>query len=153
MVEALPLTKMKERVGQELGTSDWIEIDQDRINKFADCTGDHQWIHVDEKMAAQGPFGTTIAHGFLSLSLIPYLSADNMVIPEGTAMAINYGLNKVRFINPIKVNSKVRDKAVLSNVEEKSGDRVLVTVTHTIEIENEEKPAAVAEALAMFFVQ
>ncbi|MBI9076606.1 MAG: MaoC family dehydratase [Desulfatibacillum sp.] len=153
MVETLPVEKMKERIGQELGVSDWLLIDQDRINKFADCTEDHQWIHVDEKMAAQGPFGTTIGHGFLSLSLISFLSADNMILPEGTVMAINYGLNKVRFINPVKVNSKVRDRVVLTNVEEKSGNRVLVTVTNTIEIEGEEKPACIAESLAMFFVQ
>ncbi|ACL05569.1 MULTISPECIES: MaoC family dehydratase [Desulfatibacillum] len=153
MVETLPVEKMKERIGQELGVSDWVQIDQDRINKFADCTEDHQWIHVDEKMAAEGPFGTTIAHGFLSLSLIPFLSGDNMVLPEGTVMAINYGLNKVRFINPVKVGSKVRDRVVLTNVEEKSGNRVLVTTTNTIEIDGEDKPACIAESLAMFFVQ
>lgn len=153
MVQTMSVEEMKSNIGMELGTSDWLLIDQDRINKFADCTEDHQWIHVDEKMAAQGPFGTTIAHGFLSLSLISYLSAENMILPEGVTMAINYGLNKVRFINPVKVNKKVRDKTVLSGVEEKPGNRVLVTITHTIEIEGEEKPACIAESLAMFFVQ
>ena len=151
--EVLPVEKIKERIGDEIGVSDWIQIDQKRINDFADCTEDHQWIHVDEEAAAGGPFGTTIAHGYLTVSLFPFFSSGIAVIPEGTMMAINYGMNKLRFINPVKVGSKIRDKISLTNVEEKSGGRILVTTTHTVEIEGDDKPACVAETLSMFFTQ
>ncbi len=153
MIEVLPLDKIQEKIGKELGQSEWLEIDQDRIDKFAECTGDHQWIHVDKEAAAKGPFGTTIAHGYLTLSLIPFFSGDMGVVPEGTMMAVNYGLNKVRLLNPIPVGSKIKDTMVLSAIEEKSGNRILMTTTHTIEIEGQEKPACVADTLAMFFVQ
>ena len=151
--EVLPVEKIKERIGEEIGVTDWIQINQDRINAFADCTEDHQWIHVDEEAAAGGPFGTTIAHGYLTVSLFPFFSSGISVIPEGTMMAINYGMNKLRFINPVKVGSKVRDRIALSNVEEKPGGRILMTTTHTVEIEGEDKPACVAETLSMFFTQ
>ena len=151
--EILPLEEIKARIGSEIGTSDWVNIDQDRINAFAECTGDHQWIHVDEEAAKSGPFGTTIAHGYLSVSLIPAFSADISLVPEGTMMAINYGMNKLRFVNPVKVGSNVRDTVSLTNVEEKAGGRVLITTTHTVEIEGEDKPAYIAETLAMFFTQ
>ncbi len=153
MIEVLPLAKIQEKIGQELGQSEWLQIDQDRVDKFAECTGDHQWIHVDKEAAAKGPFGTTIAHGYLTLSLIPYFSGDMGVVPEGTMMAVNYGLNKVRLINPIPVGSKIKDTMVLSAIEEKSGNRILMTTTHTIEIEGQEKPACIADTLAMFFLQ
>jgi acyl dehydratase len=153
MIEVLPVEKIKQMLGQNLGVTDWITIDQARINAFADCTEDHQWIHVNEKMAAEGPFGTTIAHGFLVLSLIPKFSESIGVVPQGAYMAMNYGLNKVRFINPVKVGSRLRDTLSLTGMEEKSGNRILLTTTHTIEIEGVEKPAAIAEMLAMFFVQ
>lgn len=152
-VEVLPLEKIKERIGSEIGVSDWLEIDQKRINDFADCTDDHQWIHVDEQAAASGPFGKTIAHGYLTVSLLPHFSSGISLVPEGTMMAINYGMNKLRFINPVPVGSKIRDKIVLTNIEEKAGGKVLVTTTHTIEIEGEEKPACIAETLTMFFTQ
>jgi len=151
MIEILPLEKILEKVGQELGVTDWLEIDQDRINKFADCTGDHQWIHVDEEKAAQGPFGATIAHGYLTIALIPQFSANIGVFPEGSMMAINYGANKVRLLNPVAVGSKIRDRVSLGEVTEKSGGRILVSNTHTIEIEGQEKPALVADMLTMFF--
>ncbi len=153
MIEVLPIDKILERVGQEIGKSNWLEIDQERINKFADCTGDRQWIHVDEEAAAKGPFGKTIAHGYLTLSLIPHFSCDQVVIPEGTEMAMNYGLDKVRLINPVPVGSRIRDTLVLSAVTEKSGGRYLMKTTHTIEIEGEEKPACIAETLTMFVVR
>ena len=142
MIEILPLEKILEKVGQELGVTDWLEIDQDRINKFADCTGDHQWIHVDEEKAAQGPFGATIAHGYLTIALIPQFSANIGVFPEGS---------KVRLLNPVAVGSKIRDRVSLGEVTEKSGGRILVSNTHTIEIEGQEKPALVADMLTMFF--
>jgi acyl dehydratase len=152
-VEVLPLEKIKERVGEELGLTDWMQMDQDRIDKFADCTLDHQWIHVDKEKAAQGPFGQTIAHGYLTVSLLPHFSADISVVPEGTMMAINYGMNKLRLVNPVKSDAKIRDRIVLTDVVEKDGGRILMTTTHTIEIEGEEKPAMVAEVLSMFFTQ
>ena len=149
--EILPIDQIKERLGDEIGVSDWVNVDQERINAFAECTGDHQWIHVNEEMAKNGPFGTTIAHGYLTVALIPAFSADISVIPEGTTMAINYGMNKLRFLTPIKVGSNIRDRVSLTNVDEKAGGRVLMTTTHTIEIEGEAKPACIAETLAMFF--
>ena len=151
MSEVLPVEKIKERIGQEIGVSEWLRMDQDRINRFADCTMDHQWIHVDTEKAAQGPFGKTIAHGYLTVSLFSFFAREIGLIPEGARMAINYGMNKLRFINPVPVGSKIRDRIVLSNVEEKSGGRILITTTHTIEIEGEEKPACVGEVLGMFF--
>lgn len=151
--EVLPVDKIKSRIGQEIGVSDWLKIDQKRINEFADCTGDHQWIHVNEEAAKNGPFGKTIAHGYLTVSLIPYFSSGISLVPEGTMMAINYGMNKLRFITPVPVGAKLRDKITLSNVEEKGGGRILMTTTHTLEIEGEEKPACVAETLTMFFTQ
>ncbi|MBT4267757.1 MAG: MaoC family dehydratase [Deltaproteobacteria bacterium] len=152
-MEILPLEEIKARIGQEIGKSEWIQIDQDRINQFAECTGDHQWIHVDEEKAAAGPFGTTIGHGFLTISMLPKMSEDTSLIPEGTMMAINYGLNKVRLLNPVTVGSKIRDTIVLGSVTEKSGGRILISTTNTIEIEGQEKPACVAEMLSMFFTQ
>ena len=152
-IEILPLEEIKARIGQEIGKSEWIQIDQDRINQFAECTGDHQWIHVDEEKAAAGPFGTTIGHGFWTISMLPKMSEDTSLIPEGTMMAINYGLNKVRLLNPVTVGSKIRDTIVLGSVTEKSGGRILISTTNTIEIEGQEKPACVAEMLSMFFTQ
>jgi acyl dehydratase len=150
-VEILPVKKMKERIGNELGVTEWLTIDQDRINKFADCTLDHQWIHVDEKAAAKGPFGKTIAHGYLTVSLLSHFSEKYAILPEGTMMAINYGMNKLRLINPVTVGSKIRDRISVTDVVEKEGRRVLVTTTHTVEIEGQDKPACVAEVLSMFF--
>jgi acyl dehydratase len=153
MIEVLPLDKITEKVGQELGVTDWMQMDQERINQFAECTGDHQWIHIDEEKAKAGPFGTTIAHGYLTISLIPQFSGNIGVVPEGTMMAINYGANKVRLLNPVTVGSKIRDRISLGEVTEKSGGRILVSNTHTIEIDGQEKPALVAEMLTMFFTQ
>lgn len=135
--------------GQTLGTSEWMEIDQDRVNMFADATGDHQWIHINKEMAEQSPFGTTIAHGFLTLSLLPMLMKETYSINK-VAMGINYGCNKVRFINPVKVGSRVRGISEVVSVEEAGGGIQLV-VKATIEIEGEEKPACVAETVTRLF--
>ena len=135
--------------GQTLGTSEWMEIDQDRVNMFADATGDHQWIHVNKEMAEQSPFGTTIAHGFLTLSLLPLLMKETYTINK-VAMGINYGCNKVRFINPVKVGSRVRCTSEVVSVEEAGGGIQLV-VKATVEIEGEEKPACVAETVTRLF--
>ncbi len=152
MAQELPLEEIKKLVGTEIFVSEWKKIDQDQIDQFADATGDHQWIHVDREKAAKGPFGTTIAHGFLTLSQIPFFSYQGALTPVGAKMTINYGLNKVRFLNPVAVNSRIRDRIVLSKVEESKGGRVLVATTHTIEIEGQEKPACIAESLGMVFV-
>lgn len=136
-------------IGTELGISDWFEIDQDRINSFANCSNDHQWIHVDEQKAKDGPFGATIAHGYLTLSLISGLSGAIMIVPEGIKMGINYGLNRVRFLEPVKVGSKIRNKRVLKDVTDKGDGRFLMTIENTMEIEGIEKPALIAETLSL----
>ena len=153
MAKELPLEGIKALMGREVYVSDWKEVSQGQIDGFADSTGDHQWIHVDPAKAAQGPFGTTIAHGFLTLSHIPFFSYQGAVSPEGVKMTINYGLNKVRFPNPVPVGSRIRDRIFLSKVEEQQGGRILITTIHTIEIEGQEKPACVAESLALFFMK
>ena len=130
--------------GTELGTSDWVEVTQDRVNQFADATDDHQWIHVDQEKAKAGPFGTTIAHGFLSLSLLVPLVAQVYRV-DGVKMGINYGLNKVRFTAPVPVGSKIRGMVDIGDVEDAKGGAVQVTTRITVEIEGSERPALVAE--------
>lgn len=152
MFELVPVEKLKTMIGQDNGTSDWVLIDQEKVNLFADATSDHQWLHVDVEMAKQGPFGGTIAHGFLTLSLTPLFNSSGKYLPEGMKMVVNYGLNKVRFIAPVHVGSRIRSKMVISGVEEKEPGRLLMTITHTIEIEGQDKPACIAEALAMFMI-
>jgi len=137
--------------GEEVICSDWLEIDQERVDQFAACTGDHQWIHVDEARAAEGPYERTIAHGFLLLSLVNFFRGESDFISEDIKMSVNYGLNRVRFLTPVMVGSRIRDRAVLTEVEKKSSNRVLVTVTHTFEIEGEDKPACVAEVLSLVY--
>ena len=139
-------------VGSELGVSDWMQIDQQRINDFAEVTGDHQWIHVDvERAKAESPYGTPIAHGFLTLSLIPALSKDNFRV-EGAKLVINYGLNKVRFLAAVPVDSRIRVRSELAEVAPVDATTANLTVRHTVEIEGqirtEDKPAAVAEMIA-----
>jgi acyl dehydratase len=133
-------------VGQEIGVSDWFEITQDRIDTFADCTEDWQFIHVDPEKAAETPFGTTIAHGFLTLSM---LSAMVYQMPsiEGVTMGVNYGMNKMRFVSPVAVGSRIRGRFVLSKFEEIRPGEVQTTTTVTVEIEGKDKPALVAEWL------
>ena len=135
-------------VGQELGVSQWIAVDQDRINAFADTTGDHQWIHVDvERARSESPYGTTIAHGFLTLSLIPALSKDNYRV-DNAKMRINYGLNKVRFLAPVPAGSLVRLRSDLVDAKKVNDSTVDLTVQQTVELNGSEKPAAVAEVIA-----
>jgi acyl dehydratase len=137
-------------IGNDEGTGEWFEVTQDQINQFADVTHDHQFIHVDPERAAATPFGTTIAHGFLTLSMLTHLSAGASSAPpdpakyEGVLMGINYGFNKVRFVSPVKVGSRIRARGVTTNAELK-GNMVEVTRSFTIEIEGEEKPALVAD--------
>ena len=148
----VPVTELSQYVGKELGRSDWLKIDQARINLFAEATGDYQFIHVDPEKAAKTPFGSTIAHGFLSLSLIPKLMEDILVLPEGLKMVVNYGLDSVRFIQPVKVDSRVRLKVDLTDATEKKPGQWLLKATVTLEIEGQEKPAYIAEPLSLCFV-
>ena len=148
----VPVAQLQDYVGKELGRSEWLTIDQQRINQFAECTGDHQFIHVDPVKAKHTPFGSTIAHGFLSLSLIPMLMESLMIMPEGLKMAVNYGLDSVRFIQPVKVDSRVRLAVSVLEVTEKRPGQWLIKAQATLEIEGEEKPAYIAEPLTLCFV-
>lgn len=139
-------------IGQEVGLSKWIEIDQARINAFADCTEDWQFIHVDPEAAKQTPFGGTIAHGFLTLSLMSAMSYDAVGALEGVTMGVNYGFDKLRFIAPVPVGSKVRGRFRLLSAEDKGGGRWLIKHEVTVEIEGSDKPALIAEWLGMQFV-
>jgi acyl dehydratase len=138
------LDELRAAAGTHIGTSDWVTIDQSRVNLFADATDDHQWIHVDEEKAKAGPFGGTIAHGFLTLSLLPELLSQVYRI-DGTKMGVNYGLNKVRFTAPVPVGSKIRGVVDLAEVADVKGGAVQVTSRVTVEIEGSERPALVAE--------
>ena len=137
--------------GQDLPPSEWLEISQERVSQFADATNDHQFIHVDEERAKTTPFGGTIAHGFLSLSLVTYLIAETMPVPENTAMTINYGSDKVRYLTPVRVGKRIRALQKVIDVGEKQPGRWLVKTAVTIEIEGEEVPALIAEILFMHF--
>ena len=147
----MPVADLAKYVGEEIGVSSWILLDQNRINEFAHCTGDHQWIHLDaERAAREGPFGGTIAHGFLTLSLIAPTSFEVMLARITPKSVVNYGLEKVRFIAPVRSGKRVRNHITIASVENKGPGRYLVTTENTIEIEGESKPALTASALAMF---
>lgn len=148
----VPVTELKDFIGKQLGCSDWLVIDQQRIDQFAECTGDHQFIHVDPQKASQTPFGSTIAHGFLSLSLLPMLMEDIMLMPAGLKMAVNYGLDSLRFIQPVKVGSRVRLVLSLIDAHEKNPGQWLLKARAVMEIEGQDKPAYIAEMLTLCFV-
>lgn len=139
--------EIADAAGEELGVSEWLAVTQERIDLFADATGDRQWIHVDPERAAEGPFGTTVAHGHLTLSLLPFLGAQVYAF-AGDVARVNYGLNKVRFVAPVKVNSKIRNRVELLKVEDiDKGQRA--TLQHTVEIKGSDKPACVAETVVL----
>ena len=145
--------ELKGKVGQHLGTSDWLTVTQEMIDKFADATGDHQFIHVDPARAAQTPFGGTIAHGFLSLSLMPVLTQmTDMPRAKGIKMGVNYGGNKTRFLAPVRSGKRVRGHFKLLELDEKRPGQWQQTVEYTLEIEGEDKPALIAEWVSQFFV-
>jgi acyl dehydratase len=143
------IDELKKLAGTDLGASEWIEVTQERIDTFADATGDHQWIHVDPERAKEGPFGAPIAHGYLTLSLFIPLFTELLDV-EGVSTKVNYGLNKVRFPSPVKVGSKIRLVGKLASVEDVPGG-VQITVDGTIEIEGAAKPAAVLQSLSRFY--
>ena len=138
--------------GTKFPPSDWMTVEQDRINTFADCTEDHQFIHIDEDAAAQTPFGGTIAHGFLTLSLLTKLSSENSISVKGVVMGVNYGIDKLRFLAPVRAGKRIRAHTEVLNVDRKDANRFLVKTGVTVEIEGEETPALYAEWLGMQFI-
>ncbi len=145
------LDQIRSRIGEEVGVSTWLTVDQARIEAFADATEDRQFIHVDPAAAAQTPFGGTIAHGFLTLSLLSRMGAEAMLLPDALKMAVNYGFDRVRFLSPVKAGKRVRGRFVLDSVEEKAPGQILVRHTVTVEIEGEDKPALTASWLGLMF--
>jgi acyl dehydratase len=148
----LTFATLDDFVGKELGVSGWVTVDQAMIDKFADCTGDHQWIHVDaERARRESPFRKTIAHGYLTLSLVAALAQDLGMVPENTQAAFNYGLDKVRFITAVKSGARVRLRMTMMSIENKGPGQYLMKASNTVEIEGEERPALIAETLVMFY--
>jgi acyl dehydratase len=145
------LDQIRAKIGDEVGISSWLTVDQARIDAFADATEDRQFIHVDPAAAAQTPFGGTIAHGFLTLSLLSRMGAEAMLLPENLKMAVNYGFDRVRFLAPVKAGKRVRGRFILDSVEEKAAGQYLLRHNVTVEIEGEEKPALTASWLGLMF--
>jgi acyl dehydratase len=146
----LKLAGLGERVGQEIGLSDWVAIDQQRIDAFAACTGDNQWIHIDvERAKRESPFRGPIAHGYLTLAMVAPLAMQIGVIPTDAAAGLNYGIDKVRFLAPVPAGARVRLRVVLAGIEPKEGGQVIMKTQNTLEVEGSEKPALVAETLAL----
>ena len=148
-VKVVPKEEMLDAIGTKFEPGEWIDVTQDRINSFADCTEDHQFIHVDEEAAKNTPFGGTIAHGFLTLSLLPKLAEGTGVIPENVVMGLNYGFDKVRFLAPVKSGKRVRAHAEVADITRKDDNRFLVKQAISVEIAGEETPALIAEWLTM----
>jgi acyl dehydratase len=146
----LTLAGLGEKIGQELGVSDWVAIEQARIDAFASCTGDHQWIHVDvERAKRESPFGGPVAHGYLTLSMVAPLAMQIGVIPKDAAAGLNYGIDKVRFLTPVPAGTRVRLRVVLAGIEARDGGQVVMKTQNTLEVEGAQKPALVAETLAL----
>jgi len=153
MSETIKAADLSALIGQDLEPSSWLEITQERVNQFADATNDHQFIHVDPEKASQTPFGGPIAHGFLTLSLLPFLIGEKSKPIDGLVMGINYGSDKVRFLQPVRVGSRIRAQQKILEVAEKRPGQWLTKTLVTIEIEDEQKPALITEYLAMFIVR
>ena len=152
--ERYDINTLEQFVGQELGVSDWLTVDQERINEFADCTGDHQWIHVDiERAQRESPLGSTIAHGYLTLALLSAMLMELGVVPAGVSRALNYGLDRVRFMAPVKAGARIRTRVVLMAVDPLGKGRQLLKTQNTVEIEGETKPALIAETLALLLTE
>jgi len=149
-VSDLTLAGLKDHIGQELGVSDWVAIDQARIDAFASCTGDQQWIHVDvERAKRESPFRGPIAHGYLTLAMVAPLAMQVGIIPKDAAAGLNYGVDKVRFLAPVPAGARVRLRVVLSGVEPREGGQVIMKTQNTLEIERSDRPALIAETLAL----
>ena len=146
----LTLSNINDFVGCELGVSGWMTVDQSRINQFADCTGDHQWIHVDvERAKRESPFRSTVAHGYLTLALMAPLAMEIGIIPTDAAAGFNYGIDKVRFLAPVKADTRVRLRVVLVGVESKEAGKLVIKTKNTLEIDGSDKPALIADTLAL----
>jgi acyl dehydratase len=144
------IAELGEHVGRELGVSDWVTIDQARINTFAQCTGDHQWIHVNvERAKRESPFRGPIAHGYLTLSMVAPLSMQIGILPKDSAAGLNYGIDKVRFLAPVPAGARVRLRVVLAGVEPREGGQAIMKTQNTLEVEGSQKPALIAETLAL----
>jgi len=148
----LSLRKLKATVGREVGLSDWLVVTQERIDAFAAATEDRQWIHVDPELAARSTLGGTVAHGFLLLALVTYFNLSNEVLQGRFRMAVNYGLDRVRFPHAVRTGSRIRNRAVLKKIEKRGFRKVLVTVENTIEVEGAAKPAMVADVLSLIYL-
>ena len=147
---SISVAELMEQVGSEIGVSEWFTVTQDRIDAFADATLDHQFIHVDpDRAAAESPFGVTIAHGFLTLSLLPHLGSGVKLLPEGTRVEVNYGTDKVRFLAPVPVDSRIRARVALADVTERRPGQYLIKRAITVEIKGGDRPALVAESLTL----
>jgi acyl dehydratase len=144
------IAEMDKHIGQELGVSDWVTIDQSRIDTFASCTGDQQWIHVDvERAQRESPFGGPVAHGYLTLSMVAPLSMQIGILPKDSSAGLNYGIDKVRFLAPVLAGARVRLRVVLAGVEPKEGGQAIMKTENTLELEGSQKPALIAETLAL----
>ena len=152
MTRLVKIADLPDLVGKELEPSPWFEITQQRVNQFADATNDHQFIHIDPEKAAQTPFGGPVAHGFLSLSLLSYLNEQSAVVPESLAMVINYGSDKVRYLTPVRVGKRIRSHQTVKEIAEKRPGQWLMKTAVSVEIEDEETPALIAEILSMMIV-
>ncbi len=152
MRAAVPIDDYRALAGTEVGVSDWVLVDQARIDAFADCTGDHQFIHVDPERAKATPFGTTIAHGYLTLSLIPMMTYASVPGIAGAKMGVNYGMNKLRFMAPVRSGKRVRGRFTLVSVEQRPDGSYQSTVAVTVEIEDEPKPALVGESVSLVYL-
>ena len=149
-IEGYSLRTVSDFVGKELGVSNWVQVEQPRIDQFAECTGDHQWIHVDPKRAsAESPYGGTIAHGFLTLSMVATMAMEVGIMPADARAGLNYGMDKLRFMAPVKAGARVRCRIELVSAEDKGGGNTLIKTRTTLEIEGQNKPALVAEMLTM----
>jgi len=153
MTNSIAAEDLPTLAGKDLDPSEWLEMTQERINQFADATNDHQFIHTDIEKAAQTPFGGTIAHGYLTLSLLSYLLTQNSIAPEGTVMGLNYGSDKVRYLTPVKVGQRIRAQQKIMEVAEKRPGQWLCKIGVTVEIDGESTPALIAEILTMFIVK
>jgi acyl dehydratase len=152
MLEVVAKEKLTDYIGKELEAGDWFTITQDQVNTFADATLDHQFIHIDEEKAKETPFGGTIAHGFLTLSMLVHLTENCSIVPENIVMGVNYGFDKVRFINPVRVGSEVRAKVTIADVTHKDGGQILIKQAISVEIKGQDKPALIGEWLLMYVV-
>ena len=148
----LTLKDLEARVGQEVGLSPWMEMTQDQINAFAEATGDRQWIHVDEEQARRSPLRSTVAHGYLLVALLAPLNFGNEIFQQKFRMAINYGLDHVRFLQPVRPGDRIRNRAMLKRIEKQGLRKVLVVLENTLEIESKDKPALVADTLALIYL-